>query len=287
MQASPEAELELKKLPYRSLLGAVGYLATSTMPSISYAYKELARFSADYRQEHFDALLELITYIQAHPTPLIIAKEGGEQLHAASDADWNGGRQHLSTSGFIIFHGNNPISWASRTQRNTTRSVGESEFMALSSCAQEVQFLRHLQASILSVPTLPRTIVRAVGDTNHAVFIFNHELELTAASICTDSASTRQALNRKQSWSEDKQRHVGTAFHYVRSLVRQGAIEVLAVNGKDNVSDTLTKGYESTQQRINEFNRLARICHGYRLDTPRDLRNRSNHPEWQPSDCAV
>ena len=287
LQASPEAELELKKLPYRSLLGAVGYLATSTMPSVSYAYKELARFSADYRQEHFDALLELITFIQAHPTPLIIAKEGGEQIHAASDADWNGGRQHLSTSGFIVFHGNNPISWASRTQRNTTRSVGESEFMALSSCAQEVQFLRHLQASILSVPILPRTIVRAVGDTNHAVFIFNHELELTAASICTDSASTRQALNRKQSWSEDKQRHVGTAFHYVRSLVRQGAIEVLAVNGKDNVSDTLTKGYESTQQRINEFNRLARICHGYRLDTPRDLRNRSNHPEWQPSDCAV
>ncbi len=128
------------------------------------------------------------------------------------------------------------------------------------------------------------------------MFIFNHELELTAASICTDSASTRQALNRKQSWSEDKQRHVGTAFHYVRSPVRQGAIEVLAVNGKDNVSDTLTKGYESTQQRINEFNRLARLCHGYRVDTPRDflkkkrdLRNRSNHREcqWQPSDCAV
>ena len=84
-------------------------------------------------------------------------------------------------------------------------------------------------------------IVRAVGDTNHAVFIFNLELELTAATICTDSASTRQALNRKQSWSEDKQRHAGTAFLYVRSLVRQGAAEVLAVNGKDNVSDTLTK----------------------------------------------
>jgi hypothetical protein len=69
----------------------------------------------------------------------------------------------------------------------------------------------------------------------------------------------------------------------------QGAIEVLAINGKDNVSDTLTKGYESesTPQRINEFHRLARICHGYRLDTPRDLLNRSKLPEWQPPDCAV
>ena len=50
------------------------------MPSICYAYKELARFSADFRQEHFDALLELITFIQAHPTPLIIAKEGGKNF---------------------------------------------------------------------------------------------------------------------------------------------------------------------------------------------------------------
>ena len=70
-------------------------------------------------------------------------------------------------------------------------------------------------------------------------------------------------------------------------VVRQGAAEILAVSGKDNVSDTLTKGYESTPQRINEFNRLARSCHGYRVDTPRDLRNRSKHPEWQPSDSAV
>ena len=47
------------------------------MPSVSYASKELARFSADYRQDHFDALLELITFTQAHPTTLLIAKEKG------------------------------------------------------------------------------------------------------------------------------------------------------------------------------------------------------------------
>ena len=62
-QPSPEEHLELKALPFRSLLGAVGYLMTSTMPSIAFAYKEISRFAADsdYRMEHFNALLELIT----------------------------------------------------------------------------------------------------------------------------------------------------------------------------------------------------------------------------------
>jgi hypothetical protein len=108
---------------------------TPTMPSIAYAYKEISRFAADYRMEHFSALLELITYIKKHPTPPFIGVDGGDELTAYSDSDWNNSRFHLSASGFIVFHGRNPISWASRLQRNTTRSVGESEFISLSCCA--------------------------------------------------------------------------------------------------------------------------------------------------------
>jgi hypothetical protein len=47
-------------------------------------------------------------------------------------------------------------------------------------------------------------------------------------------------------------------FHYIlvlQSLVRQGEVEMIAINGKDNVSDKLTKGYESNPQleHTNEF----------------------------------
>jgi hypothetical protein len=257
------------------------------MPSIAYAYKEISRFAADYRQEHFVALLELITYIQKHPTPLMIAADGGDELQAFSDADWNNSKLHLSTSGFIIFHGLNPVSWASRTQRNTSRSVGESEFISLSACAQELQHIRHLKASINQVQRPSKAIVRARDDPNHVVHLFQRELELDAAQLFTDSASTRQSLQRRQSWSEDKLRHVGTAFHYVRGLVRNGNIDVLPVKGKDNCSDTLTKGYESTPGRVSEFNRLARICHGFRADTPRDITKRKKHPEWQPTNSVL
>ncbi len=202
-QPTPEEHLELKKLPFRSLLGAVGYLMTSTMPSIFFAYKEISRFAADYRQAHFNALLELITYIKKHPTPLFIGVEGGDELTALSDADWNNARHHLSTTGFIVFHGSNPISWASRTQRNTARSVGESEFISLSCCAQEL-----LKASIQQSSAAPSATVRANDDAEHAVHIFQRELELDVATMLTDSASARLSLGRKQTWCEDKLRHV-------------------------------------------------------------------------------
>ena len=103
----------------------------------------------------------------------------------------------------------------------------------------------------------------------------------------TDSASSRLSLSRKQTWCEDKLRHVGTAFHYVRGLVRHGNISILPVKGTENCADTLTKGYDTTHARVKDFNRLARICHGFRHDTPRDIGNRTKHPEWQPSDPVL
>ena len=73
-QPTPEEHLDLKKLPFRSLLGAVRHLMTSTIPSIACVYKEISRFAADYRQEHFIALLELITSIKKHPTSRFIRR---------------------------------------------------------------------------------------------------------------------------------------------------------------------------------------------------------------------
>ena len=130
-QPSPEEHLELKALPFRSLLGAVGYLMTSTMPSIAYAYKEISRFAANYRMEHFHALLELITYIKKHPTPLFIGVDGGDELTAYSDADWNNSKFHLSTTGFVVFHGNNPVSCAQVGSKQVEERPAQTQLCAI------------------------------------------------------------------------------------------------------------------------------------------------------------
>jgi hypothetical protein len=73
VRPTPEEQLEMNKLPFRNLLGGVGYLVTATMPSIAYAYKEIARFSSSFNHEHWRALLELIAYVKNHPIPLVLS----------------------------------------------------------------------------------------------------------------------------------------------------------------------------------------------------------------------
>jgi hypothetical protein len=56
-------------------------------------------------------LLELIAYIT-----LVLSSALGEEVHAFCDADWNNSDQHLSTSGYVVMHGTNPIASLSQTQ---------------------------------------------------------------------------------------------------------------------------------------------------------------------------
>ena len=48
----------------------------------------------------------------------------------------------------VIFHGNNPISWASRTQKRTARSTREAEYIALSNLCQEAIYIKMLLESL-------------------------------------------------------------------------------------------------------------------------------------------
>ena len=141
----------MAKLPYRQLLGQVGYIALCTLPIISYAFKECSRFANNFGIKHWQALLSLCAYIGSvrDSHRLHVTRGGGMRLSAYSDADWNGETdKHLSTTGWIIFMGDTPISWASRTQRCTAKSTAEAEYVAAASCAQELVYLQMLAASI-------------------------------------------------------------------------------------------------------------------------------------------
>ena len=116
-----------------------------------FAYKCLSRFNDTYGEDHWQALLRLIAYLKKTRDThyLCISKYGGFALAAYCDSDFNGCMDtHTSTTGWIVFLGGCPISWASRLQRAVARSTAESEFLAMSSCAHEVVYLKMLVASL-------------------------------------------------------------------------------------------------------------------------------------------
>ena len=70
-----------------------------------------------------------------------------------SDADWNGVTDsNLSATGWVVYLGDVPVNWCFKTQKCTSRSNAESEFIALSSVAQEMIYVKSIRASMHNVP---------------------------------------------------------------------------------------------------------------------------------------
>lgn len=63
-------------------------------------------------------------------------------LVAFSDADWASDiNTRRSTTGYVVFLGQNPVSWQSRKQGSVSRSSTEAEYKALANAAAELAWI--------------------------------------------------------------------------------------------------------------------------------------------------
>ncbi|CAN6676582.1 unnamed protein product [Malus baccata var. baccata] len=105
---------------YRSVVGALQYL-TFTRPDISFSVNQACQFMHNPMVSHVIAVKRIIR----------------------------------STSGFVVFLGSNPISWASKKQHTISRSSTEAEYRALAITAAELAWIRQLLCDI-HVPRVTR-----------------------------------------------------------------------------------------------------------------------------------
>lgn len=264
----------LAHLPYRQILGQIGYVTLCSTPHIAYAYKELSRFANNFGMAHWKALLSLVSYMmntrESHR--LHITRGGGMRLQAWCDADWNGEPdKHLSTTGWIIFMGDAPISWASRMQRCTAKSTAEAEYVSAASCAQELVYLQMLAAS-MDHPT--HTIEMFSNEGSKAnpgcvrrwrEWIIANESE--SAKISTDSMNAIANANMPPGWLQEALRHIRTHFHFIKQFILDKSISLEHCPGDNNCADILTKGFgksSSPNQRADVFQKHAKFCLGMR-----------------------
>ena len=209
------------KLPYRSLIGALQYLAICTRPDISYAVGVCARYLHCATDAHYKAAMLILRYLATHPDFVLRYKPSPSEparfnLQAFCDADWAGDRTNgRSTSGYVFFLAAGPIAWRSFLQRAVALSTTESEYISLSATAQMAVFFR----------TLFRFMSRALPIAT-PISIDN----LPAIMIATQNSS---AFHRT--------RHINVRFHFVKDLVSQQAISLHHVSSADNIADIFTK----------------------------------------------
>ncbi|XP_061989759.1 uncharacterized mitochondrial protein AtMg00810-like [Rosa rugosa] len=141
---------------YRSIVGCLQYL-TFTRPDITYSVNSVCQFMQSPTALHFLAVKRILRYIKGTLDYGITFRAAPLELRAYIDSDWAGDpNDRRSTTGFVIFLGNCPISWCSRKQTSVSRSSTEAEYRAMADTASEVLWLRHLLNDLhIKLPSAP------------------------------------------------------------------------------------------------------------------------------------
>ena len=136
-------------------------------------------------------------------------------MRAYADADWaNDPEQRKSTTGYLVFFNGVPVSWHSGLQSTISLSSCEAEYVALSECCREVDYLRGI-----------------VDFVEHPVG--------GPTEIFEDNQGTIDLVANPVHHRRTK--HIEVKYHYVRDAQEKGRARIVKVHTTLNHADILTK----------------------------------------------
>lgn len=134
---------EMKKIPYRELIGGLIYLANATRPDLTFAASALSRFCAEPGMVHWKLAKRVLRYLKGTLDYDITYSKENSELKGYVDSDWAGDiDDRKSCSGNVFVLAGGPISWEARKQKSVALSTMEAEYMALSDACKEAIYLR-------------------------------------------------------------------------------------------------------------------------------------------------
>jgi hypothetical protein len=245
---------------YRSIVGALLYLAGAVRPDIAYAVNTLARYCANPGRRHWDALVHLLKYLKKTagfvityhggrlqqsvlgseqqdrrvpslrnggvPNPTLVSESYCNNLTAFADSDFAGDvNTRCSTSGWVLMMNGGPVAWRSHLQKSVSTSTTEAELYSLSDCLKEIIFMQRVLAELgWSQPRIRGG--RAISNSGTAVFEDNKG--------CRDTS-------QNNGYVSGRAKHIDIRRNFVLSQVALGVICVCECSTDDMVADLLTK----------------------------------------------
>ncbi|KAK6136269.1 hypothetical protein DH2020_030000 [Rehmannia glutinosa] len=130
---------------YRSMIGSLLYL-TASRPDLMFSVCVCARYQADPKITHLNAVKRIIKYVSGSADLGIwYTKDTNTNLVGFSDLDWAGDLDdRKSTSGGCFFLGNNLESWYSRKENRVSLSTAESEYVVAGSCCTQLIWMKQM-----------------------------------------------------------------------------------------------------------------------------------------------
>lgn len=222
---------------YRSVIGKLNYLAKSTRPDIEYAVHQCARFAAEPKVEHTQAVKLIGRYLLGTRGQGLICKPTSKSFECFCDADFSGGwdpsiaefdqTTARSRSGYLIKYADCPIVWASKLQTEIALSSTESEYIALSQGLREI------------IP-----MMRLIEELKGAGF----DLDITTPKVhCSVFEDNNGALEMARTPKmRPRTKHINIKYHHFRSHVEDNLISIHPIDTLDQQADIFTKPLAST-----------------------------------------
>jgi hypothetical protein len=203
---------------YQRQIGSLMYLMTKTRPDIAFAVSCCARFMSNPDATHFRALDRVWKYLAGTVDYSLVYTTSEHRLHLSGfvDSDWGGDYPtRKSTTGYIFFYANAPVSWSSKIQKTVALSSCEAEYMALKEAIKEFVWLSSLFNEIDSLKTCNSKV------------------------LLTDNQSAIDLSKNPEYHARSK--HIDIQYHYVREVIQNGQVTLKYVPTKENIADVFTK----------------------------------------------
>jgi hypothetical protein len=218
---------------YPSYIGRLNYIAGTTRPDIAFAVHQCARFSADPRKPHEDAVKKIVRYLKGtHDKGIIFKPDRTLGLQCYVDASFASGwtihcdaddpSNVYSRTGFVLRLFGCPLLWVSKLQTEVTLSTCESEYVALSQSLRDVIVLINIMTDL----------------THHLTFTF--PIPDVSCTVFEDNAGALELANAPK--IRPRTRHIALKYHHFREHVKQGTIIIKPVDTASQIADMFTKG---------------------------------------------
>lgn len=251
---TPAEIAAMASIPYRSVVGALTYLANATRPDIAAAVNRVAQFSQNPGAKHWAAVRQILRYLSgtkdlalrfqpenagkmqqvssarhsdSHPQLTPSADAANLTLIAYADASWgNCPDSRRSTTGWLLGLGGSWIDWCTKKQETVALSSCEAEYMALASATQAILWTRSLLAEM--------------------------DMQSTGGAVSTSSLSSPVPLRMfsdnksaiaiaKNDAHHSRTKHIDIRHHFVRDEIQAGNILLQWISTEQQLADILTK----------------------------------------------
>lgn len=215
--ASSSDELLPDDVPYREAIGSLLYAAVTTRIDIAYAVGIASRAVESPKVKHWQLVKRIFRYLNGSKDYGLCYNyhSNGTTLSSFCDAAYaDDVSTARSTTGTIMLYAGAPIQWRSARQTMVTKSVSESEYIAICTATTDVVVMRKLALELNIIPNKPTLI------------------------LCDNESAIRLANDEK---SAHRTRHMHVKMQYSRKQIERKEITISHIPGSSQLADALTK----------------------------------------------